>query len=94
MYEHFYWHCLHRLVFSRIFYIHRNLGNMKEKPTRKTCFSSEIEAPGFIHLPWKILLGCICLMSTEFLLKFHGREMLKRGRIYEKFLKRESKLVA
>ena len=35
-------------------------------------------------------------MSREFLLKFHEIEMLKRGRIYEKFLKRklERKLVA
>ena len=35
-------------------------------------------------------------MSTEFLFKFHEIEMLKQGRIYEKFLKRklELKLVA
>ena len=30
-----------RLVFSRFFYLHGNLGNVKEKPTRKTCFSRE-----------------------------------------------------
>ena len=30
-----------RLVFSRFFDIHGNLGNVKEKPTRKTCFSRE-----------------------------------------------------
>ena len=28
-----------RLVFRWVFYIHGNLGNFKEKPTRKTCFS-------------------------------------------------------
>ena len=44
----------------------------------------------------KILLGGISLMSTEFLLKFYEIEMLKRWRIYEKFLKRnlECKLMA
>ena len=30
-----------RLVFSRFFDIRENLGNVKEKPTRKTCFSCE-----------------------------------------------------
>ena len=46
---HFYWtHFqaiprLTRLVFSRFFYIRRNLGNVKEKPTRKTCFSREMK---------------------------------------------------
>ena len=30
-----------RLVFSRFFDIRGNLGNVKEKPTRKTCFSRE-----------------------------------------------------
>ena len=30
-----------RLVFSRFFYIRGNLGNVIEKPTRKTCFSRE-----------------------------------------------------
>ena len=30
-----------RLVFSRFFDICGNLGNVKEKPTRKTCFSRE-----------------------------------------------------
>ena len=33
----------HRLVFSRFFDIRRNLGNVKEKPTRKTCFSREMK---------------------------------------------------
>ena len=32
-----------RLVFSRFFYIRGNLGNVKEKPTRKTCFSHEMK---------------------------------------------------
>ena len=32
-----------RLVFSRVFDIRRNLGNVKEKPTRKTCFSREMK---------------------------------------------------
>ena len=31
------------------------------------------------------------MMSMEFLLKFHEIEMLKRERIYEKFLKQELK---
>ena len=30
---------LNRLVFSRFFYLRGNLGNVNEKPTRKTCFS-------------------------------------------------------
>ena len=32
-----------RLVFSRCFDIRGNLGNVKEKPTRKTCFSCEMK---------------------------------------------------
>ena len=32
-----------RLVFSRFFDICGNLGNAKEKPTRKTCFSREMK---------------------------------------------------
>ena len=31
----------HRLVFSRFFDLRGNLLNVKEKPTRKTCFSRE-----------------------------------------------------
>ena len=31
-----------RLVFSQVFYIRRHLGNVKEKPARKTCFSREM----------------------------------------------------
>ena len=58
-----------RLVFSQFFDIRGNLRNVKEKPTRKTCFSYLWnEAPGLTHLPCKILLGAISLMSTEFLL--------------------------
>ena len=30
-----------RLVFSQLFDLHENLGNLKEKPTRKTYFSRE-----------------------------------------------------
>ena len=33
----------HRLVFSRFFDICGNLGNAKEKPTRKTFFSREMK---------------------------------------------------
>ena len=33
--------CWLRLVFSRFLDLNRNLGNVKEKPTRKTCFSCE-----------------------------------------------------
>ena len=32
-----------RLVFSRFFDIRGNLGNAKEKPTRKTCLSREMK---------------------------------------------------
>ena len=32
----------YRLVFSRFFDIRGNFGNVKEKPTRKTCFSREM----------------------------------------------------
>ena len=35
---------IYRLVFSRVFYIRGNLGNVKEKPTRKICFSREKSA--------------------------------------------------
>ena len=54
-----------RLVFSRFFDIRGNLGNVKEKPTRKTCFSREMK-----RLALSIYLAkfCISLMSTEFLL--------------------------
>ena len=34
---------LARLVFSQFFSIHGNLRNLKEKPTRKTCFSREMK---------------------------------------------------
>ena len=37
------------------------------------------------HLPCKILLGGISLMSTKFLLYLHKKEILKWGRLYEKF---------
>ena len=35
-----------RLVFSRFFDIRENLGHIKEKPTRKTCFSRETKRLG------------------------------------------------
>ena len=35
-----------RLVFSRFFYIRGNLENVKEKPTRKACFSHEMKRLG------------------------------------------------
>ena len=41
-----------RVVFNRVFYIRRNLGNVKEKPTRKTCFSREMK-----HLALRIYLA-------------------------------------
>ena len=36
-----------RLVFSRFLYIRGNLGNVKEKSTRKTCFSREMKKWSF-----------------------------------------------
>ena len=36
-------HFNHRLVFSRFFDFRGNLGNVKEKPTRKTCFCREMK---------------------------------------------------
>ena len=44
-----------RLVFSRFFYIRGNLGNAKEKPTRKTCFSREMK-----RLALRIYLAKFC----------------------------------
>ena len=41
-----------RLVFSRFFDIRGDLGNVKEKPTRKTCFSREMK-----HLALRIYLA-------------------------------------
>ena len=41
------------------------------------------------HLPCFTHLSCISLMSTKSLLHFHEKEMLKRGRICEKFSKRK-----
>ena len=54
-----------RLIFSR-FFIFAEFSEFSENTTRKTCFSRE--TPGFMHLPCKILLGTISLMSTGFLL--------------------------
>ena len=52
-----------------------NLGNVKEKPTRKTCFCREKKhlQPGSTYLPCKILLGGISVMPTNFLLYFHAK---------------------
>ena len=44
-----------RLVFSRFFDICGNLGNAKEKPTRKTCFSREMK-----RLALRIYLAKFC----------------------------------
>ena len=44
-----------RLVFSWFFDIHGNLGNAKEKPTRKTCFSHEMK-----RLALRIYLAKFC----------------------------------
>ena len=44
-----------RLVFSRFFDIRGNLGNAKEKPTRKTCFSREMK-----RLALRIYLAKFC----------------------------------
>ena len=46
-----------------------------------------------MHIPCKILLGGITLISTEFLLKFHKIEVLKRGRNFEKSLKRKQMFI-
>ena len=70
-----------------IFWLSRNLGNVKEKPSRKTCFSREMKRLALrIYLfNFIILLGGISLMSTKFLLYFHEKEMLKQGRLCEQF---------
>ena len=44
-----------RLVFSRFFYICRNLGYVKEKPTKKICFSRELK-----RLVLRIYLAKFC----------------------------------
>ena len=45
-----------RLVFSWVFDLRENLGNVKEKLTRKT-FSREKKAPGLTHLLAKFCLA-------------------------------------
>ena len=62
-----------RLVFSRFLDLRGNLEIVKEKPTRKTCFSREKKAPSSTHLPSKILPGDISLKSTESLLYFNEK---------------------
>ena len=55
---------------------------MREKPIREKL----VLVPGLRKiLPRKILLDGISLMSTKFLLYFHEKEMLKEGRLREKF---------
>ena len=44
-----------RLVFSRFFDIRGSLGNVKEKPTRKTCFCREMK-----RLALRIYLAKFC----------------------------------
>ena len=81
-----------RLVFSRILDLRGNLGIVKEKPARKTCFSRE-KSPSSMHLPSKILPGGVSWKPTESLLYFHKKQMLKRGRLclkrfnYKSFIK-------
>ena len=43
------------------------------------------EAPSFTHLPCKILLGSISLMSTKFLLYFHEKKHYNRGDYVKSF---------
>ena len=62
-----------RLVFSRFSDFRENLGNVKETPTRKTCYSREMKR---LALRCKILCGGISLMSMKSLLYFHEKEML------------------
>ena len=63
----------------------RNLGNVKQKPTRKTCFPMK-KATGFTHLQGNFLPGDISLKSTESLLYFYKKQMLQRGRVFAKDL--------
>ena len=56
-----------RLVFGRFFDLRGHLGNVEEKPTRKSCFSREKKHLTLCIYLCKILLGDISLMSTKFL---------------------------
>ena len=84
---------LGRLAFSWFLALRRNLGNIKEKPTRKTFFSGKKKrlAPRIYHakfclvkIIW-ILWSQNSLKSTEFILYFHEKLILRRGRVFEKF---------
>ena len=63
---------LPRLVFNKFLNLCRNIGNVKQKPTRKTCFPMK-KATGFTHLQSKILPGGVSLKSTEPLLYFYKK---------------------
>ena len=82
-----------RLVFSRFFYFRRNLGNVKEKSTRKTCYFPWNEASDFTRLPCKILLSNFSSISTKFPLYFHEKNILN-GKEYVTSCKNESLSVA
>ena len=77
---------VHRLVFSPSLDLCRNLVNVKEKPTRNNLFLALKETPGSTHLPFKISLVGISLMSAKFLLYIHEKLILKRKRVFEKSL--------
>ena len=78
-----------RLVFSRFFDIRGSLGNVKEKPTRKTCFCREMK-----RLALRIYLAKFC--SAAFLWcqrNFYCNFIRKRcwnGGEYVKIFKNES----
>ena len=84
-----------RLVFSRFLNLRVYLGSrflnlpvylgiVKEKPTRKTCFSRKKKrlAPRIYQA--KFCLSAFFLKSTGSLLYFHEKQMVKRGRVFEK----------
>ena len=54
------------------------------KTDQKNLFLLQKEAPSSTHLPSKILPGGVSLKSTESLLYFEEKQMLKRGRVYLK----------
>ena len=70
-----------RLVFSRFLDLHGNLGIVKEKPTRKTCFSREKK-----RLAPRIYQAKFCLAEFLWIQRnlyyIFTRNMLKRGRVY------------
>ena len=50
-----------RLVFRWVFYIHENLGNFKEKPTRKTCFSDMCVCVCVCVCVYVCVCVCVCV---------------------------------